>query len=263
MFQTHFQLTSQPFAERLAAESLWQDERMRQGLARLHYLADQATLGLITGPSGVGKSALIKRFLHDWSGPKAQAVYLHLTHLSSAGLLKMLVAKLGETPRRGKDRLFEQILSKAGECEGTLLLVLDEAHLLDADALTDIRLLISSALDEAPPLKVVLAGQEPLSRTLRQSMHAALLGRVAVRQHLSPLSKEETAAYIDFQLKQAGGSEKLFESNVKSLIHDHSGGVCRQINNLATACLLQATVENASRVSETILRQTLAEFQLP
>jgi general secretion pathway protein A len=263
MFLAHFKFTTQPFAERVAAEALWQDDRMCQGLARLRYLADQATVGLVTGASGVGKSALIKRFMHELPRPQHEPVYLHLTHLPSAGLLKLLVTKLGEVPRRGKDRLFEQILDKARQIEGALLLILDEAHLLDGDALTDIRLLISSALDDAPPLKVVLVGQEPLRHTLRQSLHAALLSRIAVRCHLAPLSKPETTTYIDFQLKQAGGTEKLFESTVKELIHDYTGGVPRQINNLATACLLGAMAENANRVNEAILRQTMNEFQLP
>jgi general secretion pathway protein A len=263
MFLTHFKLASQPFAERVTAEALWQDDRMRQGLARLRYLAEQATVGLVTGASGVGKSALIKRFLHELPRPQYEAVYLHLTHLPSAGLLKLLVAKLGEVPRRGKDRLFEQILDKARHTEGALLVLLDEAHLLDGDALTDIRLLVSSALDDVPPLKVVLVGQDPLRHTLRQSLHAALLSRIAVRCHLAPLTKAETATYIDFQLKSAGGSDKIFESAVKELIHDYSGGVPRQINNLATACLLQAMAENAHRVNEAILRQTMNEFQLP
>jgi general secretion pathway protein A len=263
MFLSHFKFNAQPFAERVAADGLWQDDRMRQGLARLRYLADQATVGLVTGASGVGKSALVKRFLHELSGPQYEPVYLHLTHLPSAGLLKLLVAKLGEVPRRGKERLFQQILDKARHTEGAMLVIVDEAHLLASDALTDIRLLISSALDDAPPLKVVLVGQEPLRHTLRQSLHAALLSRIAVRCHLAPLTKSETATYIDFQLKHAGGSEKIFESVVKELIHDYSGGVPRQINNLATASLLQAMAENASRVNEAILRQTMNEFQLP
>ena len=33
MFLIHFKLASQPFAERVAADALWQDDRMRQGLA--------------------------------------------------------------------------------------------------------------------------------------------------------------------------------------------------------------------------------------
>jgi general secretion pathway protein A len=170
---------------------------------------------------------------------------------------------LGEVPRRGKERLFEQILEKARQAEGALLLIIDEAHLLDTDALTDIRLLISSALDDTPPLKLVLAGQDPLRHTLRQSVHAALLSRIAVRRHLTPLTREQTVTYIDFQLKQAGGSEKLFEEASKKTIHDYSGGILRQINNLATACLLQAAAENSTRVSEAILQQTLSEFHLP
>ena len=98
MFLNHFQFTTQPFAERVSAAALWQDDRMQQGLARLRYLAEQATVALVTGPSGVGKSALLKRFLHELHGPRWQPVYLHLTHLSAAGLLKLLVGKLGELP---------------------------------------------------------------------------------------------------------------------------------------------------------------------
>ena len=49
----------------------------------------------------------------------------------------------------------------------------------------------------------------------------------------------------------------------KRQIHDYSGGVPRQINNLATACLLAAAAQNAPRISEAILQQTLSEFQLP
>jgi general secretion pathway protein A len=127
----------------------------------------------------------------------------------------------------------------------------------------DIRLLVSSALDDTPPLKVILAGQEPLRQTLRRSLHADLLNRVSVRFHLAPLGREQTTTYIDFQLKGAGGSEKLFDDAAKQLIHDYSGGIPRQINNLATACLLQAATQKAERIGETLLQQTLSEFQLP
>jgi len=263
MFSAHFKLSSQPFSEHTPAASLWPDERMTQGLARLHYLAEHATLGLVLGASGVGKSALLKRFLHGLRGPGTEAVYLHLTHLSATALLKLLLCRLGEEPRRGKERLFEQILHRARRGDRSLLLVLDEAHLLDSDALTDLRLLVSSALDEAPPLKIVLAGQESLRALLRRGVHADLLDRISVRFHLHPLTKEQTASYIDFQIKQAGGSEKIFDLPVKSLIHDYSGGVPRQINNLATACLLQAVAQNTTRVDERLLQQTLAEFHLP
>ena len=113
MFLTHFKLSSQPFAERIAADALWQDDRLRQSVARLRYLAEQATIGLLTGASGVGKSAVLKRFVHELPRPQFQPVYVHLTRLPSSALLKLVVTQLGEVPRRGKERLFEQILGKA------------------------------------------------------------------------------------------------------------------------------------------------------
>ena len=37
---------------------------------------------------------------------------------------------------------------------------------------------------------------------------------------------------------------------------------CRAINNLAIACLLQATAHGAARVDEDVFRQAAGEFQL-
>jgi general secretion pathway protein A len=178
-------------------------------------------------------------------------------------MLKMMVAQLGETPRLGKERLFGQILDRAARADGSLLLILDEAHLLDGDALTDLRLLISSAMDAAPPLKILLVGQDPLRAVLRRSRHADLLNRISVRYQLKPLAKDQTACYIDFQVSRAGGSEKVFDDSVKTAIHDFTGGVPRQINNLATACLLQATARNVMRIDNDLFQHAVGEFQLP
>ena len=123
MFLTHFKFTSQPFAERVSADGLWLDDRTRQALARLNYTAENATAALITGPSGVGKSAVLKRFLHELSGPQWEPVYLHLTHLPAAGLLKMLVAKLGEVPRRGKERLSATTDLEAAAAEAEVVFI--------------------------------------------------------------------------------------------------------------------------------------------
>lgn len=263
MYLEHFKFQSQPFSEHAAVAALWQDGRMTEGLARLDYLVQHGELGLLTGTSGVGKSALLKRFLHGLTQQQCQAIYCHLSHLPSSGLLKTVVSGLGEVPRRGKDRLYEQILQSTARIDATLLLVFDEAHLLDGDALTDLRLLVSSALEVGPPLKILLAGQDPLRATLRRTRHADLANRVSVRYQLRPLTKEQTAQYIDFQIGRAGGDEKLFDDSVKEAIHDFTGGIPRQINNLATACLLQATARKVVRIDDDCFHGAAGEFQLP
>lgn len=262
MYLDHFQLRSQPFSEHAAAAALWQDRRMKEGLARLEFLTTLGELGLVTGPSGVGKSALVKRFLSGLTPQQCEAVYCHLAHLPSTGLLKLIATQLGEPPRRGKDRVYEQLLERAQRAEGTLLLVFDEAHLLTSESLTDLRLLISSALDTGPPLKMLLVGQESLRGMIKRAQHADLLNRVSVRYQLRPLNKEQTAEYVDFQISQAGGDIKIFGPEVKDLLHDFTGGLPRSINNLAIACLLQATAANLARVDEDVFRQATAEFQL-
>jgi len=133
---------------------------------------------------------------------------------------------------------------------------------LDGEALTDLRLLISSAMDVAPPLKILLVGQEALRSTLKRSQHGDLLNRIGVHYRLKPLTKEQTGRYIDVQMKQAGGAEDIFDQSVKELIHDFTGGVPRAINNLATACLLQAVAQGVLRIDEALFQKTSTEFQL-
>ena len=262
MYLEHFQFRTQPFSEHATAAALWQDARMKEGLARLEFLLKMGELGLVTGASGVGKSALIKRLLSRLTPQQCEVVYCHLTHLPSSGLLKLIATQLGEAPKRGKDRLYGQILERAQRSEGTLLLIFDEAHLLTSESLTDLRLLISSALEVGPPLKILLVGQESLRGTVKRAQHADLLNRVSVRYQLRPLSKEQTAQYVDFQISQAGGDGKIFGAEVKDLLHDFTGGLPRAINNLAIACLLQATALNVARVDEDVFRQAAGEFQL-
>jgi general secretion pathway protein A len=233
---------------------------MKEGLARLNHLVEHATLGLVTGPTGVGKSALLKRFLHELPRQQYDSIYCHLTQTTSAGLLKMIVSRLGETPRRGKERLFEQILQHAGRAEARLLLIIDEAQLLDGESLTDLRLLVSSAVDAAPPLRLLFVGQETLRATLKQSQHQPLLNRIHVHYRLKPLTKEQTGRYIDVHMTQAGGREDIFDHSVKDLIHDFTGGLPRAINHLATACLLQGTARGTQRIDEPIFQHASSEF---
>ena len=111
-YMDYFNFRSQPFSEHAAKDSLWKDARMEEGLSRLQHLVESGLLGLVTGASGLGKSALLKRFIADQSPQQCEAIYCHLTHLPASGLLKLVLGALGEVPKRGKDKLY----SRAGEC---------------------------------------------------------------------------------------------------------------------------------------------------
>ena len=261
MFTAHFQMKGQPFTERTPVERILQDERIKQGLARLKYLMKAGTIAMISGGTGVGKSSLIKLFLHSLGQNRCQPVYLHITDVRATSLLKLIVAGMGESPKNTKDRLFSQIFDKSQKSEATTLLIIDEAHLLTSEALTDLRLLVSSALDETPPLKILLSGQEALVKNLRKSCHLDLAHRISVRYHLHSLSPAGTSAYIDHQMTSAGSNDKVFDPAVKTSIHEYSNGVPRQINNIATACLIQGSAGNAKKITREIFVQAVGECQ--
>jgi general secretion pathway protein A len=155
-----------------------------------------------------------------------------------------------------------QILERIRQNEKCTLFMIDEAHLIDPQVLTDLRLLISS-LEQTLSLKILLCGQEGLRQILKRSSHADLVHRITLRVLLQSLSKDQTSAYIDNRITMAGGSVKIFEPEARDLIHDYTGGVPRQINNCATACLIHAASNGQKKITETLVNQTMSEFHLP
>jgi general secretion pathway protein A len=261
MFIEHFQMTDNPFMEKPPLGWLLCDERF--DLARLNFFRQQGRLALITGQTGIGKSSLLAMFKDQLPQNRCRPVFFHMTNVSANAFLRMIVIRLGEAPKLGKDRLFLQITEAMKADDTDTIFVIDEAHLLASQALTDLRLLISDGVDTNLPLKIVLCGQEPLGAMLKRGVHADLVGRINVQFRLKPLGKTETIAYIDHRLRCAGGDEKIFDSEAKELIHDYSGGIPRMINNIATACLINAASKNLKQVTAQIVNETMAEFRLP
>ncbi len=262
MFFKHFNLTRNPFAEDLDAKDLLCDQRLEKALARLRFFQQSGNLALILGQTGAGKTSLLRLYKTTLPRNRYRPVYLHLTHISPNALLRMIVSELGEAPKLGKDRLFMQIAERVRKSDAETLLFIDEAHLLPSQALTDLRLLISAGLDAALPLKIILCGQEPLGILLKRSAHEDLVNRISVRVRMTPMTSTETAAYIDHRIRTSGGSDRLFDGEAKALIHEYSGGVCRQVNNIATACLIQAHAKKIQQISDIVVNETTVEFNL-
>ena len=263
MFYSHFNLDQNPFMECPPLAWLLKDERFDQGLARLEYFAREGLAALLLGNTGTGKSSLLRLFKHHLDKNRCPVHYLHLTHLTASGLLRLLVAELGEEPRLGKDRLFRQILQCVNKSETPTMLLLDEAHLLHADALTDLRLLLGSLTEQTPKLKIVLCGQEPLRLMLNRQAQEDLTARIAVRYRLTSLNEEQTSAYIKARMKNAGASKDIFQDVAVDAIHEYAQGNPRQINNIATACLINAAIKNEGLITETDVNQAMNEVRLP
>ena len=80
--------------------------------------------------------------------------------------------------------------------------------------------------------------------------------------HLNLLTKTQTSAYIDSQMNYANATGKIFEQEIKDMIYEFSGGIPRKINNIATACLINAYIQKSQKINLDIDHQAITEFQL-
>jgi general secretion pathway protein A len=263
MFLDHFQMTMHPFAEKPPVEWLLQDNRFQEALARLSFFQNNGHIALVLGQTGVGKSSLLRCFTKNLPLNRCQVLYFSLTSVNPNALLRQIVIELGEAPKIGKDRLFRMILEKVRKSDAEIFLILDEAHLMSSQSLTDLRLLSSSGMDTQLPLRIILCAQDSFATLLKQSLHADIVNRISVRCRIGSLSRDQTTAYIDHRMRLAGCTDKTFDPEAKSLIHDYAGGIPRHINNIATACLINAVSRNLKTIGDALVNDTMAEFSLP
>lgn len=262
MFTHHFGMKNLPFHEHPPLDAILCDERFERARAKLDHFRDHARVALLCGRTGIGKTTLIRSFLAAADPRHFLPVFVKTSRLGASAILRLMVAAVGERPARGRERLFAQLIEKAASTAKTIILVLDDAHLLtDPASLHDLRLLSdATAQDNRPLFRVLLSGQDDLLLLLRQERFADLCERMSLRVLLQPFSEAETQSYIQRQLKKAGAHPGLIPAETALAIHHHAAGIPRRINNAATDCLLVAAAEKLKIVDEACATRALEEL---
>ena len=240
--------TSVPFGEPTAEG--WLDTPQNQ--RALNFLQQTAALRsvmLLAGPNGVGKSALVARWLRSLDGRLFSPLVLTHASLSSNGLLAALTAKLGKNPsfrRQGNLALIEAALSQLGRV--VPLIILDEAQNFSYASLEEMRLLLGLNLAEPPAFALILVGDEYLLGTLRLRQHRALYSRIAAQLNLSPWTPAQTIQYLQQSLAAVGVNRQAIEPAALNLLTSASGGLARSLGLLARAAWLEAASAGAQRI---------------
>ena len=108
-----------------------------------------------------------------------------------------IVRALGDQPRYQRAELMVQaadlLAAEVAERHRRVVLIVDEAHLLEPAQLEELRLLTNADMDSASAFAGILVGQPTLNRQLRMGTFAALDQRVAARFTLRPMDLAESA----------------------------------------------------------------------
>ncbi len=253
MIFEHFKLNKNPFEEGLKVGDIQLDARFNIALEPLTLLPNIGDIATLVGRTGTGKTTLLEKLMDVWK-VNHDVYYLHLGNLKGAGLFRALLMTLGERPRMGKDRMFEQVYQCVAKRQRCLCLLIDEAQLMDTSSMTDLRLL-GGNLDLRGRLKLILSGQPLMLRTLQTETLTDLRERICMNLTLKAMTFPESHAYLEHRLKQAGAQSKLFEEPAIKLMFHHSEGVPRRLNKVALKAMLNAWAKKEKVIDEVTMKQ--------
>jgi general secretion pathway protein A len=141
-----------------------------------------------------------------------------------------------------------------------VVVIVDEAQNLTPETLEQVRLLTNLETASQKLLQIILIGQPELREVLARVELRQLAQRITGRYHLDPLSRAETASYVNHRLKVAGSATgEVFTAAALREVHRLSNGIPRIINVICDRALLGAFTQEQHRIGPGMVRDAAGE----
>ena len=220
---------------------------------------------VITGEIGAGKTTLIETFLKELEKDVVVA-QINQTQVTAIEFLQSVLVQFGFQPFKMKKA---ELLSTLNEflveqyANGRrVLLIVDEAQNLSNKVLEEVRLLSGIETTKEKVLRIILAGQPELNDKLNSPGLVQLAQRIRLRFHLTPLSKNDTSAYIQHRLEVAGSQgREIFEPDTYPMVYRYTGGIPRLINTLCDTSMMAAFAQDRDVVKVDDVKAAVDEMQ--
>lgn len=254
-----FGLHTFPFDKGIKTSQLVDTDPLRECTARLDFIQRRGGIMLLVGDPGVGKTVAIRRFVEQLNSNLYHPIYTPLSTLKGTDLLRHINRRLGLPHRASKAIIYDQIQAEildSREQRGkTVVLIIDEAHLLQTWALQELRLLCNFKMDSFDPFVLILSGQTELGRTMDFAVMEPFSQRLALRYHMPPLGPEQSGLYVTEQMNLAGAREPIFSDDALGALHDVTFGIPRRLGSAAEQSLTYAMFADKRTVdAELVLR---------
>jgi general secretion pathway protein A len=222
----------------------------QKALSLLSQTAALRSVMLLCGPNGVGKSALVGRWMRSLEQRLFYPVCLTQATLSGTAILSALAAKLGKPGGCHRQRNLTLIEQALDELERRILvLILDEAQNYSQPALEEVRLLLGLNLPEQPAFALILIGDEYLLASLKLRNQRALYSRLAAQITLPAWTSAQCAQYLSAGLTAVGLSGSALEPAATELLSSASAGLPRSLCLLARAAWIIAATQHSPKIT--------------
>ena len=269
MYMRFFGLKQQPFSLAPDPRYLYMSKRHREALAHLLYgVGGGGGFVLLSGEIGAGKTTVCRCFLEQIP-KRCNVAYIFNPKLTVLELVKsicdefhvpVVVADGQPTTVKTYVDALNDFLLKTHAVGQNNVLIIDEAQMLSADVLEQLRLLTNLETNERKLLQIVLIGQPELRTMLDRPELEQLAQRVIARFHLEALSLKETEHYIRHRLSVAGMTRAIpFDRQALHRIHDITRGVPRRINLLCDRVMLGAYAHGRQNVDVAMIEKAARE----
>ena len=160
--------------------------------------------GLLTGASGMGKTALLGDLARDLDRHRYNLIYLASANINLVSIVRLLANRLRVGARRSYLETVDVIAETISAQPVHMLLWLDEADQLELRTLQEIRTLAENKLDSKQLLTVIFSGLPELALKIEAPVLFPLRRRIARRCTLSGLRRDELEPFILHRFGQRG-----------------------------------------------------------
>jgi type II secretory pathway predicted ATPase ExeA len=273
MYTEYYGFSADPFRLTADNNNLYSHQSLVKARSYLQYgLQIGEGIVLLTGGSGTGKTTLVETVVNEELDANLDPVIIECVDYSGQELLQHYASILS-----GEDinadipdalNIITHSLVEARSQGKQCLLVLDEAHQLQQDALNKLTLLSNLRVEGHHLLQMFLVGQQELRETMLKPELEHLHQRLVATCRIKRLRSEETKEYIVQSLATVGwNGTPAISPTVFAAIHKTSMGIPRWINLICSRLMLhgmvnQLDVLDLPDVCE-VLRDLLQEDLLP
>ncbi len=262
-------LDKEPFSTSPDPAFFYQSQKHRAALANLLIeFRLKRGLSVILGDIGTGKTTLGRKLVQMLKERDGFLFHLVLdpTFPSEDLFFSALIRTLGigitvssPTLVDYREVLERYLFHKGIEDQQTVVLVIDEAHKLNALSLEALRILLNYETNEAKLLQLVLLGQMELLPLVMGMPN--LLDRISYRCTLAPFDLAETHRVIQFRLEEAGYRSRLplFTDEAVEVIYESSEGYPRRIAMLCHRALRLLVMRNGRAVDEAMIDELIQQ----
>lgn len=252
-FKSCFGCHSTPFTREISVDQLHEISFFWEARDNIVRAVEKRMSAALIAAAGSGKSTVVRAVMARLPQARYVTHYVKCTDIGKRDMCREIACVCGvqtagffPTLLRRVQEKFESSLADSGRRP---VLFLDEAHDLRPDVLAMLRVLTNFQADSKLVLSLVLAGQPPLGKVLSQDDQSAIARRIVHYATLRPLSRDETAKYVEYRMGVAGARQSPFDDPSLDAIYEIAQGNLRITDNLALESLELAAAAKLKVVS--------------